>query len=328
MGQWLMLTVGHKITIGTAVYASSDSSRLLDLQMEAALDVPVNVCRVVLGVPAGLSVAPEDPVEVALGYEDNLTLVFTGTVGSVNWGLDAVRIQAVGSFRWLLAARFNLFYEKPKAGDIVADVVGRSGLSAGKVENGLEFPTYAIGENQTAYDHLRHLARACGFDLYADPADKVVFAGYGPAETHEFQYSRDILSLSLSDQIPLLAGMEVYGSSPVSHGQGADAYSWLAKKEVRGSAGTTSGITLRVSDPALKDLDSAGAVAQSVFETTSRSRSGSLRALGSAEARLGDAIRISDMPDGSLNGRFKITGIKHRLNKVQGYTTTIYWTEP
>jgi hypothetical protein len=318
-----MLTVSHKITIGTAGYTSSDHSRLLDLQMKASLDVPVNVCGIVLGLPAGLNIAPEDPVKVELGYEDNLVLVLTGTVGSVDWGIDTVSIQAAGSFQWLLAARFNLFYEKPKAGDIVADVVGRLGLSAGKVENGLEFPAYALGENQTAYDHLRRLAWQCGFDLYADPADKVVFARYSPADTHEFQYGLNILSLTLDEQTTPLTGVEVYGASPTSHGQGPEAYAWLTKKEVKGTAGSASGLVRRLFDPTARTLETAAQIAEATLAVASRGRPGRLEVLGAPKIKLGDAVKVSGMPVETQNGTFKVMGIAHALNARKGFFTVV-----
>lgn len=322
-----MSKVNYRINIGAVIYSSNEHFNITELQVNASLDEPLNYSCLILGLPKALNIAPQDPVKIELGYDEDLDLIFTGIVESAEWGINHVSVHAVSLFQSLMAIRFNLFYEGAKAGGIISDITGRLGLSSAKVEDGLEFPAFALTENQTVYDQFYCLARQCGFDLYADSEDRVVFSKYNPLSTHPFQYGMNILAIGLEDHPPSIEGVEVYGESPSSLGQGADAYSWLAKKEVKGSAGTTTGRVLHLSNPALRDLDSAGSVAQSILEDMSKAKSGWIKALGYPKAKLGDAIQLSDMPDSRLNGNYKITGVKHVLSKPKGYTTTIYWEE-
>lgn len=322
-----MLQVNHKITIGSAVFKSGARTRLIDLRSSAALDIPVNTCRLVFSPPDHLSLSPEDPVTVELGYEDNLSLVFSGIVGAVDWGIDRVTIHAISSFQKLLVASFNLFYEKAKAGDIVSDVIDRLKLSSGKVDSGLEFPAYALGDNRQTSDYLRFLAGQCGFDFYADTSDQAVFAAYQPSETHECQYGRNILTFTAEDPAPSVTGVEIYGESPSSFGQGAESYSWLTKQEVQGKAGETSGIVKRVADPTVRTQETASKIATALLEKKTQKRRGSLRVLGMAAIKLGDAVKVSGLPVASQNGTFKVTRVQQILNSRQGFYTVIDWEE-
>jgi hypothetical protein len=323
-----MLPVHYQITLGSSTYIPKDKSCLIDLQAIASLSVPVNHCRVVLGNPVGLTVKPQDPVTIKLGYGTTTEVVFTGTVGEVEWDIDRVTIYAIGAFQALTAARFNLLYEKPNAGDIVKDVAqSRLKLKMDKVESGLRFAVYALGDRTSAYDHLQAIANQCGFDLYANSQDKVVFALYKAATTHKLTYGIDILSLTLAQPTESVTSIEVYGESPSSQGQGDQAYSWLTKKEVKGSAGTKSGVMLRLADPTARTQDLAGKIAKSILAIKQQKSRGQVKVLGDAKLKLGDGIEIAKMPLSQQNGSFKITGVTHRLNRQQGFYTTIDWEE-
>ena len=322
-----MFEISYKITIGSKSLQAGDLTRLIDLRTSASLNIPANTCRLVLSPPDDLSCAPEDQVTVELGYKDNLSKIFSGTVDSVEWDIDRVRIRATSSFQKLLASNFNLLYEKSKAGDIVSDVAGRLKLSSGKVEKGIEFPVYVLGDSCSVYEHLRSLARQCGFDLYADPQDQVVFARYSPAKTHKFEYGVNILSLGTEAPTTSLSGVEIYGESPTSFGQGADAYSWLTKQDVQGKAGNTSGVVKRIADPTARTLEAASQIATAVLAAEVPKQRGTLKVLGTPEVKLGEAIKIGKMPLSSQNGTFKVIEIRHILNRQQGFCSLIYWEE-
>lgn len=319
--------VSHQLTIGSTVYSSSVHSRLVMLDLQASLATPVNSCRITLGPPIDLNISLDEPVTVELGYEDDLLLSFTGIVDAVERSIDSVAIDVMGSSRELLAAHFNLFYEESKAGDIVSDIASRLAISTGNVESGNNFPAYAIGDNQTAYDHLKYLARLNGFDLYTDTDDKLVFAQYNPQEIHSFEYGVNIISLTLNEPVAAITGVEVYGESPSGHGGGADAYSWLTKQQVIGSAGDTTGMPWQLREPAFKDLDSSGAAATALFDDRKKYKCGWLKTLGYPQARLGDGLQVANMPDGDLNDTYRIAGLRHSLNKHSGFITTLQWAE-
>lgn len=322
-----MQPVSHQITIGSTVYRTGDRTRLTQLRTAAALDIPVNTARIRLSNPMDLSIAAGDTVQVDLGYGERRSRVFTGTVRTVEWGGDRVTLHAASEFQKLLAARFNLVYEQPKSGDIVEDVIGQVQLKSGQIDSGVEFSAYALGDLRCADDHLRGLAQQCGFDFYADPQDRVMFTPFRPTATHSFEYGVNILSLTTEEPMQLVTGVEVYGESPSSFGQGAEAYSWFTKQEVQGKAGTTTGLVRRLTDPTVRTLALAGQVATAVLETLPPKKCGTLKTLGKADVALGNAIQIAGMPVEAQNGTFKVTRVIHSLDARQGFCTMVHWEE-
>lgn len=320
-----MQHVHHHITIGSTAYSPDDQPLLIDIQGKASLMVPVHSCRITLSTP-DIKAKPDDPVVVKLGYGSDRPTLFTGVVQRVEWGIDRTTIYAASAFHNLTTARLNLVYEKPNAGDIVKDVAqSRLKLKVDKVENGIKFPVYVLGDRTSAYDHIRVLSDQCGFDVYATPEDKLVFAKYSAAQTHTLTFGENILSLTQSDPLPSVTGIEVYGESPASQGQGDQAYAWLTKKEVKGSAGGSSGVTLQVSAPTARTQSIANTIAKSLLEQTSQKMRGQVRVLGDGAIKLGDAIKVQKMPTSSQNGTFKITAVTHRLNRRQGFYTVVDW---
>lgn len=317
-----MLQVNHKITIGSTTFTSGKQTRLVDLKMQAALDVPVNSCRLTLAPPKDLQPAVKDVFKVELGY-DALELVFTGAVTNVEWQIDYVVIYATSAFQNLLTTRYNLYYDKPKASDIVSWVAGQLKITTGKVENGSKFIAYALGENQTAYQHLKNLAHEGGFDLYANSEDKLVFAKYNPATTHQFKFGKEILSFGLGEHVSAVSGVEVYGESPASGGQGEQAASWFTKKEVKGTAGNSSGQLVRVINPTARTQQLAGELATGLLSTYTHGQHGFLKVLGAPQVKLGDAVQVSDMPTARQNATFKVSSVTHQLNIQRGFFTTI-----
>ena len=320
-----MFQVNYNIVIGKNTYALENQTQLVDLQVKASLDVPVNVCRLVFAAPRELEIAVDDSVAVELGYGDELALIFRGIIHSVEWSIDRVTIHALSAFTSLTAARFNRVYEKSNAGDIVKDVMKKLKLSCEKVESGIQFAVYALGENQTAYAHLQNLARQCGFDFYANSSDKAVFAQYNPETTHEFNYGMNILTFDLNEQTVPVTGVEVYGESPASSSQGAEASSWLTKTDVKGTAGTTSGIVVRVFDPTARTQNNASEIAKATLAAYGQKQQGMMKVLGEPKVKLGEAVKVYNMPSEHLNGTFKVTGIAHSLNPKKGFFTVVYW---
>jgi prophage tail gpP-like protein len=318
-----MLIVSHSITIGSTAYTSAAHSRLITLRTNASLGTPVNSASITLAPPDDISVTPGDDVVVELGYDDSLSTVFTGLVESVDWAVEDVTIRAAGAFRGLISARFNSFFEKSKAGDIVSNVAGLLEVSTGNVESGLELPAFALSNGLNAYDALRGLAERCGFVFYADADDKLVFAKYDPAETHPFQFGVNIVTLRVEGSAEAVTGTEIYGESPSSLGQGQEAYSWLTKKDVKGSAGASGAMTVQRFDPAIRTQEDAGKIAEAALALLRAKRTCNVKTLGAPEVHLGDEIEISDMPLSDQNGTFKVTGVSHRLDVKKGFFTII-----
>lgn len=323
-----MFAVRHQLKICSTTYTSDNKAHLLNLEFKASLDVPVNLFSVILGAPEEITVAVDSPVSIELGYDKKLGLVFTGIVNQVEWSIDRVTIIASGEFQALTTAYFNLFYEKSNAGDIVKNIAqSRLNLKTAKIENGLTFPTYTIGDQQSAYDHLAHLAHQCNVDLYADTDDKLVFAKYNPTTTHTLTYGNNILNYHQAQPAPNITAVEVYGESPASQGQGDQAYSWLTKKDVKGTAGGGIGTKLRIADPTARTQAVANKVAQALLAQKQQKQRGQVRVLGDPNIKLGDAIKIENMPQPEHNGTFKITGVAHHLSRRKGFYTTIDWEQ-
>lgn len=320
--------VSYQVTLGETTYQSGRASQLLDLRSEAALTIPVNRCALVIAAPLEKAIAPADPVMVSLGYDDQTTPIFSGQVKTVRWSLDQVYIEAHSQFTALTQAYFNLLYEKSTAGDIVKNIAqNRLKLKTQTIENGLKFPSYALGDRYSAYDHLQQLARQCGFDLYADPADKVVFAPYKLGQAAKFTYGLDLLGYTCDRQIPAVAGVEIYGESPASQGQGEDATSWLTKNEVKGTAGKSTGTLYRQFDATARTQAAASKIAQACLDRKTPKRYGSIKGLGNAQVRMGHSVALVDLPTTDHNGTFKAIAVAHRLNQQQGFWTTVHWEE-
>ena len=318
----------YKIKIGLLTIDSTELTLeglplniLVDLQLNR-----INSARFFVRLKSGTSLAAGDAVEIELG-SDGTERVFTGLVEEISKSIQGWTVYCRSSLSALIDIRTNKLYEKQKAGDIINDIAQSANVSLASAGSGIEYPVYILGDDQSLFEHTLELAGHNGFDVYTDQEDKLVFAGYSGSTVHPFQYGINILDLELEDEQSPIEGVIIYGESPSSIGQGADAYSWLTKKEIKGTAGTENGRSIQLSLPVLKDLESTRSAAQAIFEQKSKIKSGWLTTPGDPDVHLGDALQISDIPDSSLNGTYRITGIRHTLSKAAGFITMIYWTE-
>ncbi|EKU99374.1 phage protein D [Leptolyngbya sp. PCC 7375] len=319
-----MQPISYKVTLASTTHTSN----LLSLSSHTSLLTPTHRCHITLSTATVLSLSLKVPVTVALGYNNTTTPIFTGTTHTINYGIDHITIEALSTFRTLTTTHLNLLYEKPTAGDIVKNIAqSRLNLKTAKIENGLTFPTYTIGDQQSTYDQLAHLAHQCNFDLYADTDDKLVFAKYNPTTTHTLTYGNNILNYHQAQPAPGITAVEVYGESPASQGQGDQAHSWLTKKDVKGTAGGGTGTKLRIADPTARTQAVANKVAQALLAQKQQKQRGQVRVLGDPNIKLGDAIKIEKMPQAQHNGTFKITGVAHHLSRRKGFYTTIDWEQ-
>lgn len=322
-----MLKVAWSVSVaGSPAWSSSRAGApVLALRTEAALDVPVNACRLSLHGAAEVSAAGGDPLVVRLGYADAMETVFTGTVSRVAHALGRIEIEGAGGFARLAEARLNLVYEQRAAGDVVKDVLGQMGLTARQVENGITLPAFALHDGASAWAHLAELARRCGFDFWADEEDGAHFRPAEGGAALSLTYGTDLLAWEHA-AIPTAAdGVLVVGESPAGQGQGEGAASWLTKKEVRGTAGESSGRVLPVVDPAARTKDLAAAVARGWMRTLEQTARGRATALGLPAARLGDALSVSRLPGSDQGSEARVTGVRHRLDPRGGFVTTLAW---
>lgn len=318
-----MLNVDHRITIDGDVWSSTEHSRLIGLQVSASMNIPVNECQLQMTYPIGLSMEPEQEIEVELGHNGSLKTVFTGTIEAADWQIEQISIRAASAVRKLAGAKYNLYFDRPKAGDIVSALCKEADVDTAKVDPGIIFDFYAVGANLSAFEHIRRLALNNGFDLYTDPDDKLVFTLPIPGTPHDFQFGINILNLQLEHPQAQLSGISIYGESPTSLGQGPDAASWLTKKEVKGEAGDQSGIVKHIVEPAARSLQNAVLMAQARILKEKEKKHGRLKILGDSAIQLGDMALILLMPAEQQNGLYKITGITHSIHPIKGFVTIL-----
>jgi len=325
-----MLKPVYKLTIGTtAVDSAMDlSASVVGIQVEVDMDVPASRVAVTLGNVNGLTVDEGDPVAVELGYADNgLSPVLEGAAQMVKSGIANLQVEGLSPMTALLDLRLHQTYEKQLAGDIVSDLAGQAGVATGQVEDGIEFPVYVVDDSKNAYEHARSLAQKCGFDLYLDIDNKLMFMPFDKTSAdHTFEFGAHILSVDVKRQEQAYQRVEVWGESP-SSSQGEDAVSWLTKtpQDFMGQAGEGEPLLL-VKDRSIRTKAAADTSAQARLRRIEREiLTGTLTVLGAPQVALGDAIEVTGMPDSNANGIFQVRRIHHRLSKTAGFVTTIGW---
>ena len=321
--------------------------------VERSLDVPIDGLRVMLAESAG--VAPGDAVTLALGDQDGLERVFTGTVAELRPMLGGCNLFCTGTMLGLVELRVAAFYQGRSAGDVVRDLVGQATLDAGEIADGLTLPRYAIERRLGAHAQLRRLAERLGFSLFADRQGKVHFRGLGAAAHLGSGGVGGVVGLGggLASAAGAAAGalglggggslvfgkhlltaqaalrpapgrkIVVGGESPMS-GQGEDKSFWLTAtdSDFEDSAGT--GDEWLITDPAARTKDMAGRFAAGYAAgLAARSRELRLSVLGMPALDLGDAMGAADAPEAGLNTSGVITGLRHRFGAREGFVTDL-----
>jgi phage protein D len=82
-----------------------------------------------------------------------------------------------------------------------------------------------------------------------------------------------------------------------------------------------------IGDRALRTKDAADSQAKAKLGAIKdNATSGRLVILGNPTVRLGQAIEIKSAPPPQLNGLFKVTSVRHRYGKQEGFLTTLGFT--
>lgn len=319
----------YRITAGAM---TADSSSLTASGLPVALRVElrqnqVNTAMIRLGLQPSDTVAVGDPVQIALGDEDGQENVFTGVVTEIQRQVGAYTILASSGLEALSRQRINKLYEERKAGDIVKDLLDAATLTAGTVEDGMSYPAYAAGADRNLMSHVLQLARRDGYVLYADQEDAIHYRAHPAGPTVKARYAANLLEYHAADAPANVVGVEVYGESPASLGEGDKAYAWLTKQEVKGSAGESQGNVLRMRDPSVRNEEAAGKAAENMLAGYSPRKRGQVTILGDCSAVLGGSLEIIDLPGDGPNASYHITQVRHQLDKRNGFITTIWWQE-
>lgn len=324
-----MLRPAYKLTIGGKVVDTTSepqASTAVDLTVALDMETPADSFTLVLGQVGGLRPARDDEAKIELGYADNggLTQVITGTVVTVEPNLTSTRIHGYSGASLLLRTYVNQTYESKTAGAIVRDLASKARIDILTAQDGITFPAYVIDGRRSAYQHIQDLAALCGFDFYINSDGKLVFEKFASGnKIHVFDYGKHIIELDILRTPPQAGLVEAWGESPTAS-KGANASPWLTT-DFNGSKGSAgSGALLLLERSALRTTDAAREAANAALTTIKRKTlRGRLVSVGRAEVKLGDAIRLREMADKSLNTNFQVRAVTHRITKRSGFTTTV-----
>jgi phage protein D len=300
---------------------------LASVSVEAALAPAVDAAEVVLAARDDApAVALDDTGDIALGFADETTAVFSGAVRAVNRTVSGrTRVVASNGGAALAAFRLDQAYEQQSAGDIVRDLASRTAADTGTVSDGAKLASYVVDSRSSAWEHVARLATLSGFAAWIDPARGVCFGPLeqgSPAQT--FAYGEDILELDAFEAQPAIGTVTVVGEGAAGS-KGSDAWSWNAKDPSAVKATTGSGDpALLVQAPALRSSDTASAAAEGIAAQATLGRlTARLLVAGAPQAAVGSTVAVSGAPDDRLNGSWLVRGVRHKLVKARGYTSLL-----
>ena len=325
----MLIKPAYKLTIGRKVIDTTDepkASIVTDLRVSLDLDTPADSFSFQLGNVGTFKPQREDDVKIELGYADNggFTDVMTATVETLEPNLTTTHVAGFSGADALLRTFVEQTYESKTAGAIVRDLADRAGLEVATAEDGITFPAYVVDGRRSAYLHMQELAELCGFDLYIKPDGQLVFEKFLNGKTvHVFEFAKHVVSLDVARTPPLAGLVEAWGESPAGS-QGENSWAWVTTdfSGSRGSAG--SGALLLRERPALRTREAAATAANAILTNIKRrTLRGNVVTIGRPQIKLGDAIRLRQLADDSLNTLFQVRSVTHRITKLKGFTTTV-----
>jgi phage protein D len=292
-------------------------------------------------------VAVNDDVTLELGYEDEKERVFTGTVVELRPTLTGARVRALGKMNALLTLRTTAVYEGQTVGQIVQDLLGQAGLTAGTVSDGPVLPRFALDHRCSGHRYVKDLAERLGYELYTDREGKVMFHALGAATRADsaggalgaaagaltalagggglgYQYGKHLIRAEARRRATPWGKVVVGGESPMSS-QGDKSAHWLTANEDsnQGSAGDGDS-TFLVFDPAARTKDLTDRFAAGYLNTLGRTAHQlTATVLGRPGIELGDSVSVSDAPDALVNGSGYVRAVRHRFGVDAGFLTDL-----
>ncbi len=303
------------------------ASTVVDLAVALDMDAPADSFSLVMGQVGSFRLDRDGEITIELGYadDDELTQVMIGGIVSVEPGLTTSRVIGHSAAETLLHTFVDQTYESKTAAQIARDLADQAGVEVATADDGIIFPAYVVDGRRSVYRHMRDLAALCGFDLYLDADNELVFERFGGGNTvHVFEYAKHIIELEQLQTTPQAGQVEAWGESP-GGGQAEEAWAWLTKDfdSSKGTAGS-GGPTLLLERPALRTGNAARTAAGAAHtDIQRRAIRGRLLIIGRPGVKLGDAVRLRDVPEEPLNDTFQVRSVTHRLTKQGGFTSTI-----
>lgn len=309
----------YSINIGDLSIDTSKPEEVKEISVKLSLDTPADTCHIGLGLSSKLSeMKVLDPVSIDLGY-DSKTTVFTGVVDSLHSEFRSFKVEGLSAMLKLLKKRVTQTYLNQNAGDIVKDICSKADIATGEVGDGISLPSLFVSRDVPSYDYVRSLAERSGFDVYINSDGELIFKEFSAKNVHELEYGAQIIQVNTSQHPPPEA-VKVYGESPASS-MGSDTSHWLTKDSMEGAAG--DGDAIVVYDAAIRDKETADAVAKARLAQARHTHWISVLALGAPEVKLGDSVSLKGFDQDMLKGEFKVRNIHHHLSKRRGFTTRL-----
>ena len=320
------LTIGGQ-RIDSAGAPLSNTVTAVDVQL--SMD-PMRADQAVItaGQVGELTPAPDDEATVELGYADegqDIVQVIAGTVAEVGPAVATERIVCLNAAARLARRTTATTFRDKRAGEIVRALAAEAGVTVTRTGSSSVLPYYVVDGRRSLLRHMADLAALTGFDLYLNQDDALVFEPFGTGgQTFPLAYATDVLAYSAARRPAAFGTVEAFGESPGSD-SGAQSWSWLTKDfgPRKGSAGSGDPVLL-LERSALRTGETAQAAADAAATRIARLRlTGRVRILGRPGLRLGDAIRLSNMPEDDLNATFQVRAVRHRIDKHAGFTTEV-----
>jgi hypothetical protein len=301
-------------------WADNVQSLALDLQLAPGVDH----CTLTVTGSGMPSVALGDGLSLKLGYDQQLSTVYTGKLVRVQArNDDTVHLTLDNGALTLARLRQNSSFEQQTLRDIVNKLLGDAGISAGTLHTGPDFPFLALDDRQSLWAWISALAAMSGALAWVDGEGKVqIKPGGGPALA-SFTYGADVLALQHEARVPVAAQLTVLGEGAAGS-QGTQAWSWLSKKRSAIAAQQGSGEARQQSQAALRNLSAMQGSAQHwADQLSAQGECVRLSVPGNTAVQLGGTFSVGSCPQGRGDGDYVATRIRHRYDKLAGFTTLL-----
>jgi phage protein D len=318
--------LGHSGKVVRSV-TTPGTSTVAELHVELDMTDAADRVRLLMGQVGTFKPTVGQQLSVELGFTDggDPQQVTVCNIIAVQPDLRHRRIVGLGSADTLQHTFVDRAFEHATAGSIVEELVAGAGLQMAKADDGITFPAYVIDAQRSAHRHIGELARLCGFDYYVDNEGKVVFAFFtGGRTSHVFEHGKHILEVRLHRRPSTATKVRALGESPGA-ARGDNSWSWFAKDlaPFSGTAGSGDRLLL-LERSALRTGVAAQQAAQAALtELVRAATAGELLVTGAPQVRLGDALRLSGVPEPGVDGTYQVRSVAHDIDKNAGFTTRV-----
>jgi hypothetical protein len=317
-----LLDAAASLVTGPALDAWS--THTMELSVTAAPAPALGHARLVLAQTSETpAVALGDPLQIELGYEDELGKVFTGQVASIRKKTSRELEVLLATPAHLLASfRQNASFEQQSLGDLARTWASEAGTDTNRIDAGPSFPFLAVDDRRSAWEWLGTLARLSGLFAFIDVEGKLNLAEPEASASSTFEYGVDLLSFELTERAPFLGAVTMIGEGAAGS-QGAEAWSRLLKKAdgVRHEAGSGAPARLRQSG-ALRSLDTAQKAAEGIAARAAAAELAvSATVLGRADLGVLSRFELRGVPEGA--GQYIALSCRHGFDARRGFYSEI-----